>query len=153
MKLRRSSWKILLTTVAIAGCEANVDGWSKADQDAPPDDVADALAALPNAQVLAWTDDHLPTYIIGEMAKLGAMQSGNAAEDEALLRPALAPVLAPMRLAPGDLQLRKMNTDENGGRHFRYAQFFNGLPVIGGDLVVHVDVKGALTRCERHCAW
>ena len=145
MKLRRSSWKLLLTTVAIAGCEANVDGWSKADQDAPPDDVAAALAALPNAQVLSWTDDHLPTYIVGEMAKLGAMQSGNAAEDEAMLHPALAPVLAPFRLVPSDLQLRMMNTDENGGRHFRYSQTFNGIPVIGGDLVVHVDEKGALS--------
>ena len=38
-----------------------------------------------------------------------------------------------------------MNVDEDGDRHFRYDQTFNGLPVVGGDLVVHVDVKGAIT--------
>ena len=37
-----------------------------------------------------------------------------------------------------------MNVDEDGSRHFRYRQVFDGLDVIGGDLVVHVDVKGAI---------
>ena len=37
-----------------------------------------------------------------------------------------------------------MNVDDNGDRHFRYTQSHNGLPVIGGDLIVHVDVKGAI---------
>ena len=43
-----------------------------------------------------------------------------------------------------DLKLRKMNVDEDGNRHFRYRQVSDGLDVIGGDLVVHVDVKGAI---------
>ena len=50
-----------------------------------------------------------------------------------------------------------MNVDDQGDRHFRYTQTFNGLPVIGGDLVVHVDVKGAIygvngTGARRHLA-
>jgi vibriolysin len=145
MKLRRYSWKLLLTTLAIAGCDANVDGWSKADQDAPPDDVQQALNALPNATVLSWTDDHLPTYIVGELAKIGAMQSGDMNTDEALLHPYLEPIVKPMRLVPGDLVIRSMSTDELGARSFHYQQTYNGVPVIGGDLIVHVDVKGAIS--------
>jgi vibriolysin len=144
MKSRHSTWKLILTTAALASCDANVDGWTKQDPDTPPDDVAAALAALPNAQVIEWTPDHLPTYVIGELAKLGAMQSDDAVASEAALRPALAPIVKPFRLAPEDLTLRVMNIDDNGGRHFRYQQTHNGLPVIGGDLVVHVDVKGAI---------
>ena len=66
MKSRRQTWKLLLATAAIAGCDANVDGWVKQDPNTPPDDVAQALKALPNATVLEWTQDHLPTYVVGE---------------------------------------------------------------------------------------
>ncbi len=143
MKSRSPIWKLLLATAAIAGCDANVDGWVKQDPDTPPDDVARALAALPNAQVLDWTPDHLPTYVVGEMNKLGALPD-DAVAAEAMLRPALEPIVKPFRLSPDALTLRKMTVDEQGDHHFRYQQTFNGLPVVGGDLVVHVDVKGAI---------
>src|SRR3569623_2818147 len=100
MKSRRSIWKLLLATAAIAGCDANVDGYVNQDPDTPPDDVARALAALPNAQVLEWTQDHIPTYVVGEMAKIGAMQSEDAVASEAALRSALTPIVAPFRLTP-----------------------------------------------------
>ena len=132
----------LLAITVLAGCEANVDGWTK--DDSTPDDVAEALAQLPDATVLEWTEDGLPMYIVGEMVKVGAMQSDDAVASDGALRPMLTPVLKPFRLGTGDLALRKMNVDEEGNRHFRYQQTFNGLPVVGGDLVVHVDVKGAV---------
>ena len=118
----------------------------KADPDAPPvpQDVNEALNKLPEAHVVQWTADGLPMFIVGEMAKVGPMQTDDAVAAEAALRPVLPPILAPFRLTPSDLVLRKMNVDDNGGRHFRYTQTFNGAPVIGGDLVVHVDVKGAI---------
>ena len=112
--------------------------------DGIPQDVSFALAQLPEAQVLAYTNDGLPTYIVGEMAKITANQTDDAAAAEAALAPALPAVLAPFRLRTTDLVLRKINVDEGGGRHFRYNQKFNGLDVIGGDLIVHVDVKGAV---------
>src|SRR5213075_1100195 len=65
-------------------------------------------------------------------------------QSDALLRPALPPIMKAFRLETKDLALRVMNSDENGHRHFRYAQSFNGVPVIGGDLVVHLDEKGAI---------
>ena len=141
MTSRRKLHLIVLTL--LAGCEANVDGWTKEDPGGT-DDVHDALAALPNAEVLEWTPDGLPTYIVGEMMKVGVMQSDDPIASDTALRGQLSPVLAPFRLHTTDLVLTKMNVDDSGDRHFRYAQTFNGLPVIGGDLVVHVDVKGAV---------
>ena len=139
---RRQLSKTLLAITVIAGCDANVDGWTK--DDPTPDDVEDALAQFPEAHVLEWTTDGLPMYIVGEMVKIGEMQSDDPVESDRLLRPAITPVLAAFRLDNDDLALRRMNVDADGNRHFRYTQTFDGLPVVGGDLVVHVDVKGAV---------
>jgi vibriolysin len=137
----------LVLAVSIAGCQSPDVGApeTKDDPDGIPDDVAQALAAMPEAHVLQWTaDGQLPTFIVGEMVKIGAMQTDDAVAAERALRPALSTLLAPFRLSAGDVALRKLNVDENGFRHFRYNQTFNGLEVVGGDLVVHVDVKGAV---------
>ncbi|HEY5944807.1 MAG TPA: M4 family metallopeptidase [Kofleriaceae bacterium] len=83
-------------------------------------------------------------YIVGEMVKVGQMQSDDPIASELALRPMLSPVLAAFRLKTDSMALRRMNIDEQGNRAFRYNQSFNGLPVIGGDLVVQVDVKGAI---------
>jgi vibriolysin len=104
------------------------------------DDVADALAALPDAEVLQFTADGVPLYIRGELGKIGDAQS----DDDSSLRPALAPVLAPFLLEVDNMILRKVSTDDGGSRHYRYHQVHDGLPVIGGDLAIHVDVKGAI---------
>src|SRR5437867_4354847 len=125
----------LIALVVVAGCEANVDGWTKDDPGAPPDDVQQALAALPEARVLEWTNDGLPKYIVGEMVKMGAMQSDDPAASDAALRPMIVAVLKPFRLTNAVLTLRKMNVDDDGYRHFRYVQTFNGLAVVGAALV------------------
>ncbi|HEY5920873.1 MAG TPA: M4 family metallopeptidase [Kofleriaceae bacterium] len=134
--------KSLIAITLLAGCEANVDGWTK--EGGENEDVTDALAQFPEAHVLEWTVDGLPQYVVGEMVKVGAMQSDDPIASDVALRPMLPPVLALFRLKSEDLALRRMNVDEEGNRHFRYTQQHQGLPVIGGDLVVHVDVKGAL---------
>jgi vibriolysin len=134
--------KALIAITLFAGCEANVDGWTK--EGGENEDVAEALAQFPEATVIEWTSDGLPMFIVGEMMKVGAMQSDDPIASDAALRPALVPVLKAFRLDSANLALRKMNVDENGNRAFRYTQTFNGLPVIGGDLVVGVDVKGAV---------
>lgn len=132
----------LIAITALAGCEANVDGDTKDDPSETPNDIEEALAAMPEAHVIEWTSDGLPRYIVGEMVKAGAMQSDDPLASDAALRPMLVPILKAFRNP--ELALRKMNVDEEGNRHFRYVQMFNGLPVIGADFVVHVDVKGAV---------
>jgi vibriolysin len=146
----KRSWSFrCVLLLAVAGCNPLDIGGPTSTKDDPaappvPQDVTEALKKLPEATVLSWTTDGLPTFIVGELGKVGAMQTDDAIAAEQALRPALSPILAPFRLSSGDLALRKMNVDENGARHFRYEQTFNGRPVIGGDLVVHVDIKGAI---------
>jgi vibriolysin len=143
--MRRLSSALIFTGLIATGCAPAVPGGGDPKDD-PSDmtDINDALAALPEAEVLSTADDGMPTYIVGDLAKVSAMQTDDAAVADTALRPALPKVLAVFRLHTDDLQLRRMNVDETGGRHFRYTQTFNGLPVVGGDLVVHVDVKGAV---------
>src|SRR5262245_9839408 len=116
---------ILIASVTVGGCKWQPD--EKEDPHGVPADVQAALDALPDAQAIAFTDDGIPTYIIGELGKVGAIQTDDAIAAEASIRPMLAPVLAPFRLVTGDLALRRMRTDEDGNRHFRYQQRFNGL--------------------------
>jgi vibriolysin len=138
---------IAVMSAGLGGCQLlDIGGpTAKVDPNGVPDDVSAALAAMPEAKVLEWTaDGHLPTYVVGEMAKVGAMQTDDMQAADTALRQALPPILAPFRLVAGDLVLAKINVDDAGDRHFRYAQTYRGLPVIGGELVVHVDVKGAI---------
>ncbi|HVK78336.1 MAG TPA: M4 family metallopeptidase, partial [Kofleriaceae bacterium] len=128
----------------MAGCSVTVES-STGTPSSVPDDVAAALAALPEAKVISFTDDGLPTFVVGEMARVGVMTGMDATGAEAMLQPALAPVVAPFRLTPDQLRFRKVAVDEAGGRHFRYDQTVAGLDVIGGELIVHVDNKGAIT--------
>ncbi len=140
----RDAWLLLGSLTAItsfAGCVPPPTDGSKSDTD----DIAAALSLLPEAQVLQTTPDGVPVFIVGEMGKVGAMQDDDAVAADAVLRPSLPPVLAAFRLRNDDLALRKMSIDDQGDRHFRYAQKHAGLDVIGADLIVHVDVKGAIS--------
>ena len=56
----------------------------------------------------------------------------------------LQSALAARHLTPADVNLRKTTQDGGGRRHHRYRQMFNGLDVIGGDLVVHIDAQGSI---------
>lgn len=148
MKCRSSASRSLATLLfALAACQGGDPAGSGDPKDDPsgtPDDVQDALNGLPDVTVLMTTQDGLPTYIVGEMAKIGAMQTDDPVAADNALRTALPPILKVFRMTTAELSLRKMNVDENGHRHFRYSQVHNGLPVVGGDLVVHVDIKGAI---------
>ncbi|GAA2265695.1 M4 family metallopeptidase [Kitasatospora cystarginea] len=39
--------------------------------------------------------------------------------------------------------------DPDGARHLRYERTFSGLPVLGGDVIVHQDAKGAVKSVDR----
>ena len=51
--------------------------------------------------------------------------------------------------AGDDFQPRDLVTDRNGHEHVRFDRTFRGLPVIGGDVVVHSDDKGRLKHFSR----
>ena len=103
-----------------------------------PADVRDALAALPKAEIVQTGRDGLPVFVRGDLGRV----SGRGADS--VLRAEIAPALAAFRVKASDLQLRKSATDDAGNRHLRYQQSLNGLAVVGGDIVVHVDRKGSI---------
>ncbi|HWO17605.1 MAG TPA: M4 family metallopeptidase [Kofleriaceae bacterium] len=133
-----------LLVAAMAACQSSGPNEPKDDLNANPD-IVEAMAAMPEARVLQTSDDGVPQFIVGELGKIDASQEAGLLANDSSLRAALPPILKAFRLENKDLLLRKISTDEVGGRHYRYAQVFNGLPVVGAELVVHVDIKGAIT--------
>ncbi len=84
----------------------------------------------------------------GALASTSAAQSTDSDEQHVVTSlprgTTLRSALAVRRLTPADLELRKTTQDGGGRRHLRYRQMFNGLDVIGGDLVVHADAQGSI---------
>jgi vibriolysin len=128
----------------MAACNSGPDLNTK-DDPGGTQDIADALAQLPEAQVLQYSADGIPQFIVGDLGRVGDAQESSLVAGDSSLRTAMEPLLKAFRLENKDLVLRKVNTDELGARHFRYNQKFNGLDVVGADLVVHVDVKGTIS--------
>ena len=132
----------VLLAAAVAGCQSA----EPLEEPAGNQDIEAALAALPEASVLLASSDGVPQFLVGELGKIDPAHEvgAGAAGDDRALRPALPPILKALRLSVEDLALRKVSTDESGARHFRYDQRRDGLDVVGADLVVHVDGKGAI---------
>ena len=82
------------------------------------------------------------------LASTSAAQSTGSDEQHVVVAQppgtSLRSALAVRHLTPEDLELRKTTQDSRGRRHHRYRQTFNGLDVIGGDLVVHADAQGSI---------
>lgn len=96
------------------------------------------------ATVLRSTADGIPLEMAGELAKVAPLGTRGNAELEAAMRPVMGALAAPFKLDAASLSLRKARRDERGAHHLRYAQQHEGLEVIGGDLVVHVDEAGTI---------
>ncbi len=133
-----------LLAAALAACQSGAPTGEPKDDPEGTQDIVEALAALPEAEVLEYSADGIPQYVVGHLGEIDASQPEGLIADDRSLRASLPPVLKVFRLENKDLELRRINTDEMGARHYRYDQVFNGLPVIGGDLIVHVDIKGAI---------
>ncbi|MFJ2775185.1 M4 family metallopeptidase [Kitasatospora sp. NPDC087315] len=66
---------------------------------------------------------------------------------------ALAANAARLGITPAQSRtVRDVVADADGGRHVRYDRTFAGLPVLGGDLVVHLAPGGAFTGADRAAA-
>ena len=109
-----------------------------------PADISAAVSALGHAEIIEAARDGMPTFLRGDLGRVAGLGIADNAGAERLLAAKMGPALAAFRLAPSDLQLRKVNVDGNGNRHLKYAQTHRGLEVVGGDLVVHVDGKGMI---------
>lgn len=107
---------------------------------------ATSAAALALAQTLA-----LGLALAGGQAL--AQSTERSTDRSAAVNRALAHVKAfPGRSLHGeghDYEARDVLVDADGREHVRLARSFRGLPVIGGDLVVHSDRNGALLDTSR----
>ncbi|NMO15092.1 peptidase M4 [Pyxidicoccus fallax] len=127
---------------------AGIVACSSPTEEAPRDtgsakdaDVKSALARFKRAEVLGVQDD-VPYFVRGDLGRVppvSELRAREAGEDVRGLLNDLAPVF---RLRGNDLVFRKQSLDEQGHRHLRFRQHHQGLPVIGGELVVHVDSQG-----------
>jgi len=102
--------------------------------------VGEALDAFPDAEVLA-SRRGVPTFVRGS---LGAVAETLAEGNDGPVQAALDRVAPVFKLRREDLTLRTVRTDLLGTTHARYAQTKGGLPVVGGELVLHLDARGVL---------
>jgi vibriolysin len=113
-----------------------------------PDDVAEvqhALSVIPGAQIVGSNEDGTPHTIQGRLGQADRALTGFATADvHKSIAGALPNIASLFRLDAGDLQVRKVSVDDQGTSHIRYGQTMNGLPVVGEELVVHVDRSGAI---------
>ncbi|HEY0095699.1 MAG TPA: peptidase M4, partial [Archangium sp.] len=118
-----------LLALPLAACEVDspdfVPGAEKSDD---LGDVQAALAALPSAEVIGSHGNGVPFMLNG---RLGSADS-------------LPAIAAAFRLQATDLTLKSARTDEQGNTHLRYGQTKNGLPVVGGELLLHVNKDGVV---------
>ena len=97
-----------------------------------------ALAALDKVEELSVSSDETPLYIRGQLGYL-RVNGRSAPQPENL-----ATIARLFRLSAGELVPSSSQQDELGFTHSRYAQTKDGLPVVGGDVVLHADAQGAI---------
>ncbi|MFQ6102267.1 MAG: M4 family metallopeptidase [Anaerolineae bacterium] len=76
----------------------------------------------------------------------GALSGPQAGAPETIARQFLAAYksMFAMKAPEEELQLKDVGTDMRGNRHVRFQQMYKGLPVFGGELVVHMDGENAI---------
>ncbi|MFY0528969.1 M4 family metallopeptidase [Archangium gephyra] len=122
-----------LLALPLAACEVDnsqlPEGAQKFDEAADSlGDVQAALAALPSAQVAGSHDDGVPFMLKGSLDNASGLQG----------------IAAAFRLQATDLVMKRTTVDEEGNSHIRYGQTKNGLPVVGGELILHKDASGKI---------
>ncbi|WP_044182789.1 M4 family metallopeptidase [Hyalangium minutum] len=107
-------------------------------------DIQQALGSLPSATVLGVHEkDAVPFMIKGQLGTSNGSAVGLAVVDaKAAVQTALSQIAPVFRLRADDLVVKRVSQDEMGHQHIRLAQTKNGLPVINGELILHVDKAG-----------
>jgi vibriolysin len=130
---------------SLAGCGA-VEQGDGVLEGAPKDaDVRSALSQLEGVEVVD-IDGDVPSYIRGPLGKVSSTVSDGMTRREATVsaevRSALERVAPVFRLSAGELVFKRASTDGRGHQFLRFQQVRQGLEVVGGELLLHVDVGG-----------
>jgi uncharacterized protein (TIGR03382 family) len=130
-----------LAALALAGC-VSPDGSTLGSEDRAVTSQR-ALSAFSRIDRVAKADDGLPYFVRGDLGKTtGAI--ANLAQAERALAAALPKIGAAFGVDAADLTATKIQRDKLGMTHVRFAQSKNGLPVVGGELIVHIAADGAI---------
>ena len=123
---------VVLAVSAVSACQGTDDGTPEL-RDHDGSDVQAYLDALPRASVVDIDVTGMPSFVTGDLGPLEVAGEPHEAD----LRAALAAIAPAFRASPEELVLRRAYVDNIGDQHFRLSQTKNGLPVIGGELVLH----------------
>jgi Zn-dependent metalloprotease len=145
--------KTLLAVVGLAATACSPAGEPRTDADdvmtpaagnTNGTDIQQALSAFPAATVLGTHEkDAVPYMIKGRLGRATGSSLGlTAVEAKATVQTALGQVAAVFRLRAEDLVYKRTTVDPNGHEHVRFAQTKNGLPVVNGELILHLDKDG-----------
>jgi vibriolysin len=130
--------------VSLAACgstaEVNEEAVWAGEKDV---DIQAALARFKDVRVVG-SEAGIPYAVTGRLGQLpSAGRVGEASVKEGL-HEAMARLAPIFRVEGGDLVLRRTHVDERGHQHLRFQQTLQGLRVVGGELVLHVDETGNL---------
>jgi vibriolysin len=143
---RGTRWLVACFSLSLAACGSEEPEAAQAPREEGVSRLADieaALRALPGTEVVGVNDDGVPFMLSGPLGETGRVLTGaSVRQANALLTPALERIAPAFRLRTRDLVPLSTSTDEQGHTHLRYAQTKNGLPVVGQQLILHLNEKG-----------
>jgi vibriolysin len=90
------------------------------------------------AEVVQAAPDGTTQFLQGDLGRV----TGDVPDAE--LNALLGSIGPMFRVAPDQLRLERVDTDELGNRYFRFSQVQDGVDVVGGSLMVHVDSRGSI---------
>jgi Zn-dependent metalloprotease len=139
-----------LLVLPLAACEVSGDAASPGSQKQDElSDVTNSLAAMPGVEVVGRHDDGVPFLIRGRLGTVDSAVRGFAGADTVRAVSASLPSIAgSFRLRAEDLVVSRVNVDDQGFTHIRYNQMKNGLPVVGQELIVHLDSEGNIVMAN-----
>lgn len=135
----------LLAAASTAGAAPHDVPVKKESEGQETADIRSALRALPDARVDGVHEDGVPYMVTGRLGSAeGNVRGLTAMDTHTRLASALPRITAIFRLSGADLRPERVTTDAQGVTHIRYSQTKNGLPVVGEQLVLHVDSGGSI---------
>ncbi len=104
-------------------------------------DLQAALAALPTVERVAYAAGEVPYFVRGSLG-YATEAVDSVADADVALAGALHKIAPAVGIDAADLAPTKVSVDRLGMSHVRYAQSKNGLRVVGGEVILHVDADG-----------
>ncbi|WP_164017100.1 M4 family metallopeptidase [Pyxidicoccus trucidator] len=139
-----------LLVLPLTACEVGGDATTQDVQ--KPDELSEvtsSLAAMPGVEVVGRHDDGVPFFIRGNLGSADSALRGFAGADTVRAVSAALPNIAgSFRLRAEDLVVSRVNVDDLGYTHIRYNQMKNNLPVVGQELIVHLDPEGNIVMAN-----